>query len=461
MRNSLKIPILPLLLVVAGCAANPTHTEMAEVSGQAFFIERMAVPSHARLEVVLEDISRPGMAAERLGETIMTNVGQPPYEFQIEYDPAEIDPRHSYRVAARLYDGDRLLFVTDQVHQVITREFPSDVSMRMKQVQPAPGHPLGPLPASFAGTLPCASCPGIDIQLDLLSGGVFFLRETYQDRENGTFHDMGRYLLSSHDDQVSLHGGREAPRRWELSDPDTLTLLDTEGARIESELNYSLTRQDAAEPVEFAGLMRGMYRYLAGAGRFRECLTGLDMPVATEGDNRALEQAYLEVQENPGEEVMVSLEGRISQRLPMEGNEPEWTLIPENFIEARPDLACPEPVRLADLRNTYWRLTLLDEAIVQRFPNQREPHLVFHEDGRLAGSDGCNRLAGRYALEGSSIEFFELAGTRMACPEGMAQADHFARVLQRVDHYRIMARHLEVFDADRRLLLRFEAVALR
>jgi len=449
-----------ILLVLSSGATTASESEMAEVTGEALYFERVAAPPNARLEVVLQDISRPGMAAERLGEMIVENAGQPPYAFRIEYDPAEIDPRHTYSVAARLYDGDRLLFVTDQVHQVITRGFPSTATLRMRRVSSVPAHPFGELPATFKGTLPCADCPGIDYHLNLLDDGVYFLRQTYQDRDGGPFDDIGRYLLSSDREQLTLYGGREAPLRFAILAPDTLRLLDRDGGHIESELNYNLERQPEFEPLEPQLLLRGMYRYFADAGRFRECLTGLDMPVAQEADNRALEEAYLAARESPGAEMMASLEGRIAQRMPMEGPGPVPTLVPERFIGVSPELSCPPPMKLADLRNTYWRLSLLDSEGVRRAPDQREPHLVFHEEDRLAGSDGCNRVIGAYELEDASIEFSRLATTRMACPEGMEQASRFLQVLEEVKQYRIIGRHLEMLDEAGNLRLRFEAVAL-
>ncbi|TVP75846.1 YbaY family lipoprotein, partial [Thioalkalivibrio sp.] len=424
------------------------------------YFERIAAPPNARLEVVLQDISLQDVAAKRLGEMIVENAGQPPYAFRIQYDPAQIDPRHTYSVAARLYDGDKLLFVTDQVHQVITRGFPSTATLRLRRVGSAPAHPLGELPATFKGTLPCADCPGIDYHLNLLEDGVYFLRETYQDRDGGPFDDIGRHLLSSDGAQLTLYGGREAPLRFALSAPDTLRLLDRDGGHIDSELNYNLSRQPEFEPFEPELLLGGMYRYFADAGRFQECLTGLDMPVAQEADNRALEEAYLEARERPGEALLASLEGRIAQRMPMEGPGPVATLVPERFIGVWPEQSCPPPMKLADLKNTYWRLSLLDSEGVQRAPDQREPHLVFHEEDRLAGSDGCNRIIGAYALEDGSIGFSGLATTRMACPAGMEQASRFLRVLEEVDQYRIIGRHLEMLDESGGLRLRFEAVAL-
>ena len=324
----------------------------------------------------------------------------------------------------------------------------------------ASAHLLGELPATFKGTLPCADCPGIDYHLDLLDDSVYFLRQNYQDREGGPFDDIGRYLLSSDRDQLTLYGGREAPLRFAIPAPDTLRLLDRDGGHIDSELNYNLSRQPELQPLEPRLLLRGMYRYLADAGRFQECLTGLDMPVATEADNRALEEAYLAAREQPGEALLASLEGQIAQRMPMEGPGPVSTLVPERFIGVWPEQSCPPPIQLADLKNTYWRASLLDAEAVQRAPDQREPHLVFHEEDRLAGSDGCNRIIGAYELEDASIKLSMLATTRMACPEGMEQASRFAQALEEVSQYRIIGRHLEMLDESGNLRLRFEAVAL-
>ena len=324
----------------------------------------------------------------------------------------------------------------------------------------ASAHPLGELPATFKGTLPCADCPGIDYHLNLLEDDVYFLRQDYQDRESGPFDDIGRYLLSSNRDQLTLYGGREAPVRFAISAPDTLRLLDQDGGPIESELNYNLSREPALQRFEPRLLLRGMYQYLADAGRFQECLTGLDMPVATEADNRALEEAYLAARERPGEALLASLEGQIAQRMPMEGPGPVPMLIPERFIGVWPEHSCPPPIKLADLKNTYWRVILVDSEAVQRAPDQRELHLVFHEEGRLAGSDGCNRIFGAHEMDDTSIKLSGLATTRMACPEGMEQTSRFLQALEEVRQYRIIGRHLEMLDASGNLRLRFEAVAL-
>ncbi|MEZ5568663.1 MAG: copper resistance protein NlpE N-terminal domain-containing protein [Halioglobus sp.] len=196
------------------------------------------------------------------------------------------------------------------------------------------------LPTTFTGTLPCADCPGIDYHLNLFQDGVFYLRMRYQDRPDGQFDDIGRYLLSADGSLLSLQGGREAPLRFTVENPDSLRLLGLDGAAIVSELNYSLQRQAALLPIAPRLLMRGMYRYMADAGRFTECITGRDMPVATEADNAAMEAAYSQARSAPGAPLLVSVEGQIAPRMPMEGAGPVDTLVPQRFINVFPGETC-------------------------------------------------------------------------------------------------------------------------
>lgn len=45
----------------------------------------------------------------------------------------------------------------------------------------------------------------------------------------------------------------------------------------------------------------------------------------------------------------------------------------------------------------------------------QQPWLEFAEDGKLTGSDGCNRLVGSWKADGEKLDFGQLAGTRMFC----------------------------------------------
>lgn len=116
----------------------------------------------------------------------------------------------------------------------------------------------------------------------------------------------------------------------------------------------------------------------------------------------------------------------------------------------------------ASLENTYWRLVRLGERPVTQPERQREAHLILHPaDGRVSGSGGCNRLAGGYELDGERLTFGRMAGTLMACGEGMDTERAFLDALARARKARVLGQQLQLFDADDQPLARFEAVYLR
>jgi copper homeostasis protein (lipoprotein) len=456
-----------ILLVGVGCLSVGGQTPSATVRGEAFYRERIAVPPGTQLGVVLENFSRADGPAETIGDTIIADAGHPPYRFEIHYRPDQIIASHRYAVRARLTHEGRLLFSTDQITPVITGGQPTEVQLLLKRApaprtQAADPHgTLGPTPAKFAGDLPCADCEAINYHLDLFADRSFYLRTIYRGKPGGHFDDIGSWTFSSDGKILVLQGGREAPVRFAIEGPDSLRMMSQDGKPIVSNLNYTLRRAPEFTPIEPRLAMRGMYNYMADAAIFTECLTGRKMPVAMEGDNRALEEAYTKARREPGEALLVTVEGRIVQRMPMEGPGPIPTLLPEKFISVWPGETCGVRFANSDLQNTYWKLTRVGNSAVVRFQNQSEPHIVLHGDNRLTGSDGCNRMAGSYRLEDDTITFSQTASTMMACPEGMEQEQRFRNALSSVTRYRIVGQHLEFLDNQGAMLVRFEAVALK
>lgn len=114
------------------------------------------------------------------------------------------------------------------------------------------------------------------------------------------------------------------------------------------------------------------------------------------------------------------------------------------------------------LRNTYWKLMQLNAAPVTMAEHQREPHLIFSAtEPRVAGSGGCNRIMGGFELEGDQLRLKSLAGTMMACVDGMAQETQFLQALGQVARFRIVGDRLELTDDGGTVLAQLQAVALR
>jgi uncharacterized lipoprotein NlpE involved in copper resistance len=101
-----------------------------------------------------------------------------------------------------------------------------------------------------------------------------------------------------------------------------------------------LRRAAKLEPLEPRLRLRGRYRYMADAGIFTECVTGRRLPVAEAEDNAALQAAYGKARGQPGDELLVQLEGRIALRPKLEGSGTVPTLVVERFLRLRPGERC-------------------------------------------------------------------------------------------------------------------------
>ena len=100
---------------------------VAAVTGALTYRVRSALPPDAEVRIRLEDVSRADAPAVLLGEQVFATAGrQVPLPFEVTFDAAEIDPRHSYSLRARIEAADgRLLFLTTRSHPVISRDHPS------------------------------------------------------------------------------------------------------------------------------------------------------------------------------------------------------------------------------------------------------------------------------------------------------------------------------------------------
>jgi copper homeostasis protein (lipoprotein) len=264
--------------------------------------------------------------------------------------------------------------------------------------------------------------------------------------------------VTSDQHTLVLFGSREAPLRFAIKDANALRQLDLEGREITTSLNYDLHRTQDLPPLEPRLLMRGMYTYVADASRFTECLTRQTWPVAQEQDNTALESAYIQAQHQPGEAMLVTLEGRVALRPTMEGEGQQPTLVAERFTGIWPEETCGARFATEPLENIYWKLTRLGDTPVTVASQQREPHVILNsESRRVGGLGGCNRLVGSYELQGDRLTFGQMASTRMACLEGGATEQAFLEALRHVHTWKITGQHLELFDAAGTLVARFEA----
>lgn len=101
------------------------------------------------------------------------------------------------------------------------------------------------LTGTFAGTLPCADCAGIDSTLVLTADGNYHLTDAYQDKDHSSFISEGQYSLESGGKTLHLRPSNkdEYDAYYAVLSPTQLRMLDREGKAIESKLNYTLSRK--------------------------------------------------------------------------------------------------------------------------------------------------------------------------------------------------------------------------
>lgn len=98
------------------------------------------------------------------------------------------------------------------------------------------------------------------------------------------------------------------------------------------------------QPTDRTETWRGVYRQQADSGRFTECRTGVEMPVAASGDSALLESAYASSRSAPGAPVFVEVQGRWVQRaradMPPSANTKELALLVERFVSVSSQTSC-------------------------------------------------------------------------------------------------------------------------
>lgn len=318
------------------------------------------------------------------------------------------------------------------------------------------------LPASFSGTLPCPDCEGIRAQLDLWPDGVFHLNRA----GDGTPHrddDLGRWRRDPGSPVILLYGGREMPLQFEVVGPRTLRALDVFGNPAGNGDRYDLHSDGQLLPADLSGGLHGMFRYLADAPMFEECLTGRRYPVAMEGDYLALERAYLARPDaTPGAPVMASFDGEISRRPPMEGAGTVPTVVVRRFVGVWPGQTCERAMSHASLTPQYWRIVSLRGVTVSLVAEEREPHLILRgEAGGYIATAGCDRLKGSYRVSGLQIAF-DPPGSAAPCPTELRQRETILLgVLSAARSWKIQGQVLELFDASGTPIAVLEAVYLR
>lgn len=120
-------------LLLGGCS---TFSPKASLEGEVVYLQRIALPPSAHLNVKLQDVSRADAPAIALAEYDGPITGQVPIPWRLVYRPKDVTSGHRYAVSARIEADGHLLFVTTEHHDVkLDGQDPQPLRIRVNPAQ--------------------------------------------------------------------------------------------------------------------------------------------------------------------------------------------------------------------------------------------------------------------------------------------------------------------------------------
>jgi uncharacterized lipoprotein YbaY/membrane-bound inhibitor of C-type lysozyme len=110
-------------------------SEAGTVTGTVSYLQRMALPPNAEIQVQLLDVSLADAPSKLIAEQKITlGDRQVPVPFTLNFDPAKIDAKHTYSVSAKITVDGALRFISDKSYPVLTAGKSSHAEVILKQV---------------------------------------------------------------------------------------------------------------------------------------------------------------------------------------------------------------------------------------------------------------------------------------------------------------------------------------
>ncbi len=125
-------------MIVKGCQLDRPLNGVAQegsITGAVTYLQRMALPPNAVIQVQLLDTSRADAPAKVIAEDNITlGDRQVPVPYTLKFDADKIDPKHRYSVSAKITVDGTLRFISDQEHPALTSGTSSQVHLTLKPV---------------------------------------------------------------------------------------------------------------------------------------------------------------------------------------------------------------------------------------------------------------------------------------------------------------------------------------
>lgn len=108
------------------------------------------------------------------------------------------------------------------------------------------------------------------------------------------------------------------------------------------------------------------------------------------------------------------------------------------------------------LLDTPWRLTMLGEEVIDNSPGERAVHFLLQSSNtNVVGFSGYNRMFGQYVLNGASLKFGGMGGTRMFCEGRMDLEQKYLAMFGEAAGWKLEDATLQLRDSSTRVIATF------
>ena len=143
MSKPWSLVVAVVLLMTTGCSGSEHNDESSDatpslqtLTGEVFYRERRYVPPGAELHITLKDVSQVGAPSTVVATSTILLAGAQPYQFTLDYSPADIDARKQYTLHASITFYGELLFTSAK--RLDPFKHPEDtISIQLKLVGPS------------------------------------------------------------------------------------------------------------------------------------------------------------------------------------------------------------------------------------------------------------------------------------------------------------------------------------
>ena len=276
---------LALCLSPAAQAQAPLPKDFFTVSGNASYLQRIAMPPEAVLTVQVQNITHAGSRAMVLSESReVFGRRQVPLAYSVMVARSAINPHKRYAVRATISVKGQTQFATTLQYPVLTRGAPSQVNLLLvavpevsKSANPSASVPTSApapsvrvaLPATFAGVLPCADCMGIAHMLTLEPNGSYRLHRTYLGKPIEPMVEAGRWTADQYGRRIALQNSTDSTGNllfFSVRGNSTLRQLDGKGQSIKSAGNRDLRRMAKVDTSQPTAALQDTYWKLVELG---------------------------------------------------------------------------------------------------------------------------------------------------------------------------------------------------